>query len=57
MNNDRIDNQLVHKITEEIDEGPILMSDAEIIPYEFGLPAQLKNLVQIDFIHFIKNLF
>ena len=55
MNNDRIDNQLVHKITEEIDEGPILMSDAEIIPYEFRLPAQIEKFSSNRFYSFYKK--
>ena len=55
MNNDRIDNQLVHKITDKIDEGPILMSDAEVIPSEFRLPEQIDNFSSKRFLSFYKN--
>ena len=55
MNNDRIDNQLVHKITEIIDVGPILMSDAEVIPAQCILPDQIEKFSLNRFYLFYKN--
>lgn len=55
MNNDRIDNQLVHKITEKIDEGPILLSDAEVIPPECRLPDQVEKFSTNRFFLFYKK--
>tara|TARA_A100001015_G_scaffold320199_1_gene445734 strand:+ start:6813 stop:7820 length:1008 start_codon:yes stop_codon:yes gene_type:complete len=55
MREDRIDNQLFHKITEDIDDGPIIISNTSIIPSNCKKPKDFEEYSLNKFQSFYKN--
>jgi methionyl-tRNA formyltransferase len=55
MRNDRIDNQLVHIIDDDIDAGPIIMSQKSIFPRNCQIPIELEDYSKKNFLIFFKE--
>ena len=55
MREDRINNQLVNLITEGIDSGPIIDSNASLCPSNCRIPKDLQNYDYENFIKFYKT--
>lgn len=55
MRHDRIDNQLVHLVNENIDEGPILFSKSSVIPRNEIIPYQIENFRIKKFLEFYQQ--
>ncbi len=55
MREDRIDNQLVHLVDEEIDNGPVLENELNIFPTNCKVPLDFKNYYTKNFLNFYKK--
>ena len=55
MREDRIDNQLVHLINEEIDAGPIIYNKLSLYPRYCKIPKDFKKYKDGKFLEFYKE--